>query len=62
MIQFGPSCPINPPACATAISVENLMLNGNNLNITGIQNPAADELTYVDHVTLFQIWGTGLAS
>jgi hypothetical protein len=61
MIQFGPVCPINPPACATAISVENLMLNGSSLNVIGVLNAATDELTYVDHVTLFQILGTGLS-
>jgi len=36
------------------------MLNGNGLNINGIQNSTA-ESSYVDHVTLFQILGTGLS-
>ena len=62
MLQFGSSCP--GPQCTPApvkgISVENVVLNGNGLSITGIQNGQAQELTYVDHVTLFQILGMGL--
>ena len=58
MIQFGPfSCPNGP--CYTGISVENLMLNGAGQNINGIQNSRAQS-SYVDHVTFFQILGTGL--
>jgi hypothetical protein len=58
MIQFGPfSCPNGP--CYTGISVENLMLNGGTQNINGIQN-FASQSSYVDHVTFFQILGTGL--
>jgi hypothetical protein len=58
MIQFGPfSCPNGP--CYTGISVENLMLNGAGQNINGIQNSLAQS-SYVDHVTFFQILGTGV--
>jgi hypothetical protein len=61
MIQFGLfSCPINTPICYSGISVENLMLNGSSQNINGIQNSEA-QFSYVDHVTFFQILGTGLS-
>jgi len=65
MIQFGTiSCGNSAPICYTGISVENLMLNGNAVNgvgqnIIGIANFTAQS-SYVDHVTMFQILGTGL--
>jgi hypothetical protein len=36
------------------------MLNGSTLNINGIQNATAQS-SYVDHVTMFQVLGTGLS-
>ena len=56
MIQFGSS------SCGTctAISVENLVLDGHGLSINGIVNQYAQDQSYVDHVGLFQILGTGL--
>ena len=61
MLQFGSSCPGSQcTGIVKGISVENVMLNGNGLSITGIQNGQGQELTYVDHVTLFQILGMGL--
>jgi hypothetical protein len=62
MLQFGaPTCPGQQcTGIVKGISVENVLLNGNGLSITGIQNGWAQELTYVDHVSLFQILGMGL--
>lgn len=36
------------------------MLNGNGLGVTGILNEEAEELSYVDHIALFQILGMGV--
>jgi hypothetical protein len=55
MIQFGSSS-----ACCTGISVENLTLDGQGTSTNGIVNQYATYLSYVDHVTLYQIRGTGL--
>jgi len=63
MIEFGALCPPHDTECTgivTGISVEDMVLNGNGLSITGIQNEVSEELTYVDHVGLYQILGTGL--
>lgn len=62
MLQFGaPSCPGNEcTGIVTGISVEDVLLNGNGLGVIGIQNGWSQELTYVDHVSLYQILGTGL--
>jgi len=60
MLQFGDSnCPQTGTDC-TGISVEGVVLNGNGLNIIGIQNSNAQDLSFVDHVTLYKIFGTGL--
>jgi hypothetical protein len=60
MIQFGDSnhC---PSSSCTEISVEHLVLDGNNQSITGILNENAQDLSYVNHVTLYRILGTGLS-
>jgi hypothetical protein len=61
MLQFGSTCPGSQcTGIVNGVSVENVVLNGNGLSITGIQNGQGQELTYVDHVTLYQILGTGL--
>jgi hypothetical protein len=63
MIQFGaPLCPGQQcTGIVKGVSLENVVLDGNGLSaVTGIQNGWAQELTYVDHVTLFQILGIGL--
>ncbi len=39
------------------ISVENLTLDGHGQSINGIANGLAQDLSYVDHVSLFQILG-----
>jgi hypothetical protein len=58
MIQLGDSrCPHTP--CA-GISVEGVVLDGNSQNVIGVQNSSAQDGSYVDHVALFQIMGTGL--
>lgn len=46
-------------AC-TGVAIEKLVLNGNSLSVTGIENSYAGSLSYVDHVGLYQIKGTGL--
>ncbi len=61
MIQFGSSsvCPGSVPTC-TGISVENLTLNGLAQSVDGIVNQYAQSNSYVDHVSIYQILGTGL--
>jgi hypothetical protein len=59
MISFGLSSLCTSP-CA-GISVENLTLNGQGQSIDGIDNALAQDSSYVDHVSLFRIRGTGLA-
>jgi hypothetical protein len=60
MIQFGDSTHC-PSSVCTGISVENLTLVGNSQALTGILNENAQDLSYVDHVTLYGILGTGLS-
>ena len=55
MIRFGSSS-----GCCSAISVEKLTLDGNAAFVNGIENSNAGELSYVDHVSLYRILGTGL--
>ena len=55
MIQFG------SVTGASEISVENLVLDGQGQTITGILNQYAGDYTYVDHVGLYKILGTGLS-
>jgi|ERR1700674_977006 len=59
MIQFGSSS-VCPSGLCTGISVENLTLDGQGQYINGIANPYTGDLSYVDHVSLYQIRGTGL--
>ena len=56
MIQFGSSS-----GCCTAISVENLTLDGTATGVSGIVNQYAGDLSYVDHIGLYRILGTGLS-
>jgi hypothetical protein len=55
MIQFGSS------SGATGISVENLTLDGEGGSLNGIMNQDAGNNSYVDHVSLYRILGTGLS-
>jgi hypothetical protein len=59
IIQFGDGhCGSTP---CTGITVENLTLDGNGAtNIIGILNQNSQFQSYVDHVSLYQILGTGL--
>jgi len=62
MIQFGGTSTFacSPSPC-TGISVEHVTLDGaNSTTVTGIENANSQDQTYVDHVTLWQILGTGL--
>ena len=63
MIQMGSNttgvCGASAHVC-NGVAVENLMLNGANQTITGILNEYSEELSYVNHVSLYQILGTGL--
>jgi len=64
MIQFGSSSCLPPLGGASAcpgISVENLILDGQGQSITGISNQYSADQSYVDHVSLYQILGTGLS-
>jgi hypothetical protein len=54
ILQFGSS------SGASRISVERLTIDGLGNSVNGIVNPNAGPNSYVDHVTLYQIRGTGL--
>ena len=59
MISFGTSS-LCASTC-TGISVENLTLDGQGQSISGISNQYSTDQSYVDHVSLYQILGTGLS-
>jgi hypothetical protein len=59
MIQFGLSSTACSSVC-TAISVEDLTLDGQGQFINGIQNANSGQLSYVNNVNLYQIRDTGL--
>jgi hypothetical protein len=59
MIQFGSSSVCSSGVCS-GISVERLTLDGRAQTVHGIVNQFSQTNTYVDHVTLYQILGTGL--
>jgi hypothetical protein len=61
MIQFGSSsfCGTSPTFCS-GISVERLTLDGQAQAVNGIVNQYSQTNTRVDHVTIYQIRGTGL--
>lgn len=59
MISFGLSS-LCTSGC-TGISVENLTLNGQGQYINGIANGLSQDSSYVDHVSLYRILGTGLS-
>jgi hypothetical protein len=64
MIQFGSSSPVCPSTGCSGISVENLTLDGQGplgQTVNGIANAYSQDGSYVDHVSLYQILGTGLA-
>jgi hypothetical protein len=70
MIQFGTAPPpSSPPICppvgsvytCTGISVENLTLDGKGQSVNGITNAYSQDGSYVNHVRLYQILGTGLS-
>jgi hypothetical protein len=58
MIDFGSSV-LCAPMC-NSVSVENLTLDGQGQTINGIVNANSQTGSYVDHVSLYQILGTGL--
>jgi len=60
MIQFGDSSHC-PSSICTGISVEHLTLYGNGNSLIGIQNENSQDLSFVDHVTLYHVLGTGLS-
>ena len=55
MIQF---C----TAACSGVSVEELILDGNELTVPGISNQYAGDLSYVDHVTFTHFQGTGASA
>jgi hypothetical protein len=58
MIQFGDSpC---PSSICNGISVEGVILDGNGFAIDGIHNTNGQDLSYVDHVAIYNLFGTGL--
>jgi hypothetical protein len=64
MIQFGPlTCLPQPgvPSFCSGISVERLTLDGNGQSVNGITNALGIGPSYVDHVSLYRILGTGLS-
>ena len=64
MIDLGTSivCPlIGGVHICNSVSVQNLTLDGQGQSLNGIVNTYAQTGTYVDHVSLYQILGTGLS-
>ncbi len=66
MIQFGASAGLCLPPPSTlsvcsGMSVEKLTLDGQGQSINGITNQLAGVQSYVDHVSLYRILGTGLS-
>jgi hypothetical protein len=59
MISFGLSSLCT--ASCSGISVENLTLDGQGQAIDGIHNDWSQDISYVNHVSLYQIQGTGLS-
>jgi hypothetical protein len=59
MISFGQSA-LCTAAC-TGVSVKNLTLDGQGQSVHGIDNGFSQDLSYVDHVGLYRILGTGLS-
>jgi len=59
-IEFGSSS-VCPSGGCTGISVENLTLDGQGQSINGISNALSQDSSYVNHVRLYQILGTGLS-
>ena len=57
-IQFGSSSLCSSPC--TGISIERLTINGQGTSTNGIVNAYAGQASFVDHVTLYQVRGTGL--
>jgi hypothetical protein len=51
----------NPFLACNTVSVENLILDGQGQAINGIVNSNAQSGTYLDHVSLYRILGTGLS-
>jgi hypothetical protein len=60
MIQFGSSSACSPSGVCTGISVESLTLDGQAQSVDGIINQFAQDNSYVSHVFIYQILGTGL--
>jgi hypothetical protein len=60
MIEFGSSS-VCPSGGCTGISVEDLTLDGQAQSINGISNTSSEDSSYVNHVRLYQILGTGLS-
>jgi hypothetical protein len=64
MIQFATSTACSPPqggpSLCSGISVERLTLDGQGQAINGVINQYVGDVSYVDHVSLYQITGTGL--
>jgi len=63
MIDLGTSfiCdPLNNGTVCNSVSVENITLDGQGQAINGIVNANSQTGSYVDHVSLYQILGTGL--
>ncbi|HSZ00508.1 MAG TPA: hypothetical protein VK788_13500 [Terriglobales bacterium] len=60
MIDLGTS-QLCPASVCNSVSVENLTLDGLGQSLNGIVNTSAKTGSHVDHVSLFQLLGTGLS-
>jgi hypothetical protein len=58
--NFGPILQMGSATGCTGVSVEDLVLDGHVQGNDGIDNQYCQELTYVNHVSLYQITGIGL--
>jgi len=62
LITMGSSATVNncPSTGCIGIGVQDLWLDGEGLSINGIANTFSEEMSFVSHVNLYQIVGTGL--
>lgn len=60
MVQFGSSTWCSAGSPCSGIGIEKLILDGQGKSIVGIWNQLAQTQSYLDHVSLYQILGTGL--
>jgi hypothetical protein len=62
MVQMGNSSCAGSPAICHSVGIEDISLDGQAISgVSGIVNNNSQELSYVKHVSFYQIFGTGLS-